>query len=263
MSDLLEGKAPAPRSLVSAKEAEVLAEYTALKPVTDEEKMSARDAVPGALTCRMRREDVIVGSALFFRHAEQQLLASTRLGLELSGAVFASRIADGICLQGLSCKMSGAPGLVAIDASWGKILWHTHPGMKASLAAFSNEDLEATKACKRPLLVIGFGGLSPDVVSTLALPLGLKGFLLSGAVKGLLSFEKRNLLPKMLLRMGVAARVCFPDGTIRQVVREHASPLVFALDDVSFLIDQSVGTIERVGQRALKKAYKVVASPFQ
>jgi len=250
--------------LVSAQDAVVVGEETALAPIAEPERLASRNAVRGSLTVKMHRhDDVIVGSDRFFQHAEQQLLASTRLGLELSGAAFLQRNAHGARLDGLTRRASGQPGKVAIDPKWGQVLWHTHPGLRASLAAFSNEDLQAAKMAKRPLLVVGFGGLSPDVLTTLALPLGLKGFLLSSGMKGLMSLEKRGKLPRMLLRMGVAARVCFPDGTIRQVKRENATPLTYAIDDVSFLIDQGVGAAERTGQRVLKEAFKVISSPFR
>ena len=80
-------------------------------------------------------------------------------------------------LVGLTRQMTGEPGRVPVDPTWGSVLWHTHPGLRGSLAAFSIEDLEVARRADKPLLVIGFGGLSPEVISTLALPFGLRAFL--------------------------------------------------------------------------------------
>jgi hypothetical protein len=197
-------------------------------------------------------EPALYGTKAFFRMAAEQLSLSTRFGLELAGACYARRTKGGkTVLVGLKRGGSGLPGRVAISPQWGSILWHTHPGLRLSLAAFSAPDLEAARRSKRPLLVIGFGGLSPDVLSTLTLPLGKKGLLLSGGLKGLLALEKSGKLKERLLRLGVAARVCYPDGTIQPVLRYRATPLTHALDDMSFAIDRSVGAIERAGQNVL------------
>jgi hypothetical protein len=207
-----------------------------------------------SLALAPRRESALYGTRAFFRRAAEELLVSTRHGLELAGAAYARETEDGrTVLVGLVRKGTGKPGRVALSSSWGQILWHTHPGLRGSLAAFSDEDLKAAAASERPLLVIGFGGLSPDVVTTLTLPFGLKGFLVSSGVKGLLALEKTGKLESRLLRLGVAARVCYPTGHIDKVARLRASPLVHALDDMSFIIDKSVGAVERTGQRALKK----------
>ena len=133
------------------------------------------------------------------------------------------------------------------------MLWHTHPGLKGSLAAFSLEDLDVAKQTGKPLLVIGFVGFSLDVLSTLAMPFGIKAVLASAGVKGLLALEKSGRLPTKLLEMGVGARVCWPSGNIQPVLRAGAPPWQAAVDDMSFLLDRGVGAVERVGQKAIRE----------
>ncbi|MFZ9886362.1 MAG: hypothetical protein ACO3JL_02570 [Myxococcota bacterium] len=198
----------------------------------------------------------LYGTARFFADAAEQLSVSTAHGLELAGAVYATQVGERTLLLGLKRCASGSPGRVVVEPEWGEILWHTHPGMKGSLAAFSNEDLEAAKRVRRPLLVVGFGGLSPDVLSTLALPFGYRSLLAATGVKALLSLEKRGRLRQRLIRMGVAARVCYPSGRIQPVIRTRATPLEYALDDASFLIDRTLGSIERRGQAAVRRALR-------
>ena len=212
----------------------------------------------GSLSIAIRNEPALYGTKRFFRLAAKQLMVSTQHGLELAGACYADSFLDRTLLVGLSRKSSGRPGRVAINPRWGSILWHTHPGLKGSLAAFSAEDLEAAKKGKKPLLVIGYGGLSPDVLSTIGLPLGLRGMLLAGGVKALLSLEKRGRLRGRLLSLGVAARVCYPNGKIRPVLHNQAGPLRHAYEDVAFLIDQAVGGVERRGQTAIKRVVQKV-----
>lgn len=201
-----------------------------------------------------RGRGALYGTARFFEDAAEQLSVSTTHGLELAGAVYASQVGDRTLLLGLKRCASGSPGRVVVEPEWGEILWHTHPGMKGSLAAFSNEDLEASARVKRPLLVVGFGGLSPDVLSTLALPFGYRSLLAATGIKALLSLEKRGRLRQRLIRMGVAARVCYPSGSIQPVLRTRGSPIEYALDDASFLIDRTLGSIERRGQAAVRRA---------
>lgn len=203
-------------------------------------------------------EHPLYGSTRFFEDAVEQLATSTEHGLELAGAVYARQAGDRTLLLGLKRCASGKPGRVMVDPSWGEILWHTHPGLKGSLAAFSGEDLVAARESRKPLLVIGFGGLSPDVITTLTLPLGWKGFLLSGGVKGLMSLEKRGRLKQRLMRFGVSARVCYPSGRIQPVMRTKGTPLQHAFDDVSFLVDRTIGAVERKGQAAIRSVIEKV-----
>ena len=213
----------------------------------------------GSTALVVKKPQALYGTRAFFKAAAEQLVVSTKHGLELAGACFTDEHKGRVILTGLSRKGSGRPGRVAIDSRWGGVLWHTHPGLKGSLAAFSNEDLGAAKQAKKPLLVIGFGGLSPDVLSTAALPLGIRAFLIAGGVKAILSLERRGKLQERLLDLGVSARVCYPDGTIKQVVRLNASPLRLAFEDVSFLIDKSVGSVERRGQALIKDVISKIA----
>ena len=199
-----------------------------------------------------RAERALYGSAEFFARAGEELMTSTQVGLELAGAAFTRRTKGRTVVVGLKRAMTGQPGRVAIDPEWGAVLWHTHPGLRGSLAAFSLEDLDVAKRSGKPLLVIGFGGLSADVLTTLTLPFGLRAFLVSAGLKGLLALEKKGILRDRLLKIGVAARVCWPSGVIQPVLRANATPLQAALDEMSFAVDRGVGAVERAGQQALR-----------
>lgn len=199
-----------------------------------------------------RAESALYGSDEFFSRAGEELLASTTAGLELAGAAFARRKRGRTVLVGLKRSTTGQPGRVPIDPEWGAVLWHTHPGLRGSLAAFSIEDLDVARRSGKPLLVIGFGGLSPDVLTTLTLPFGLRAFVVSAGLKGLLALEKRGVLRERLLKLGVAARVCWPSGAIQPVLRANATPMQAALDEMSFAVDRGVGAVERMGQQALR-----------
>ncbi len=207
---------------------------------------TSRALVPG-------RERPLYGSKAFFRRAAEELVTSTRTGRELAGVCFVKEKHHRILLCGLKREVSGMPGRVPIDPSWGSVLWHTHPGLKGSLAAFSLEDLDVAKQSQKPLLVVGFVGFSLDVISTLAVPFGLKAMLASAGIKGLLALEKSGKLQTKLLEMGVGARVCWPSGAIQPVLRAGAAPWQAAVDDMSFAFDQGVGAVERTGQRALRE----------
>ena len=224
----------------------------------EQRRARARSVQRASLVMQVRRRGPLYGSRGFFKRAAEQLSMSTRHGLELAGAVYARELAGRTILVGLQRRGSGKPGRVAISPAWGSILWHTHPGLRGSLAAFSSEDLEASRGADRPLLVIGYGGLSPEVLSTFTLPLGLRGLLLASGVKGIMSLEKAGHLKERLLRLGVAARVCYPDGTVQPVLRLKAAPMMHAFEDMSFAIDRSVGAMERAGQRALRKVIERV-----
>lgn len=242
-----------------------LPERGAGAPVESDAAKAARKlAVANArLDVAVVGERPLFGSKAFFARAAEELFESTAHGLELAGAVLTRggrKVAgDHAQLVGLSRRNCGQPGRVAIDPAWGALLWHTHPGLRGSLAAFSSEDLDAAKQARRPLLVIGFGGLSPDVVTTLTLPIGLKGLLLSAGIKGLMTLEKSGALQRRLLALGVAARVCYPSGRIQPVLRSSSTPLQAALDDMSFAIDRGVGAVERAGQRAFKELVAALA----
>jgi hypothetical protein len=223
-------------------------------------------AVPAGASTAARalvdgRTPPVWASAGFFRRAAEELVTSTRTGRELAGACYVLEHGGRTTLVGLRREMSGEPGRVGIDPSWGAVLWHTHPGLKGSLAAFSLEDLEVARRSGRPLLVIGFVGFSLDVLSTLALPFGWRAALASAGIKGLLALEKSGRLPTRLLELGVGARVCWPSGLIRPVLRRGAPPWRQAVDDVSFAVDRGIGAIERTGQRALREVFGLFVDP--
>ncbi|MBM4281612.1 MAG: hypothetical protein FJ137_12920 [Deltaproteobacteria bacterium] len=201
------------------------------------------------------------GSAAFFRRAAEELVTSTRTGRELAGACYLRERRGRVTLVGLKRELAGQPGRVGVDPSWGSVLWHTHPGLKGSLAAFSLEDLDVAKQAGKPLLVVGFVGISLDVLSTLALPFGWRSALAAAGIKGLLSLEKSGRLPTRLLELGVGARVCWPSGLIRPVLRRGASPLQKAVDEMGFVVDRGVGAVERTGQRALRAVLSLFVDP--
>lgn len=223
-------------------------------PVLDEIVEARKIAVAKAsLALAPRGDAVLFGSQSFFRRAADELWVSTQHGLELSGAVYTRSVGGRPLLVGLTRKASGLPGRVVVDPTWGALLWHTHPGLRGSLAAFSAEDVACAKQSGKPLLVIGFGGLSPDVLSTLSLPLGLRGVLVAGGIKGILALEKLGHLRMGLLRLGVAARVCYPSGRIQPILRAGASPWRHAFDEMSFSVDRTMGAFERNGQAIAKR----------
>jgi hypothetical protein len=229
-------------------------------PATDAQAAAREAAIaPDASTAlAVRSESPLYGSQTFFERAAEELMSSTEHGLELAGAAFARQKQGRTVLVGLKRSMTGQPGRVAIDPDWGSVLWHTHPGLRGSLAAFSLEDLEVARRSQKPLIVIGFGGLSPDVLSTLTLPFGMRAFIASAGLKGLMTLEKKGMIPARLLKLGVAARVCWPSGQIQPVLRANATPLQAALDEMSFAVDRGVGAVERMGQRALRDVLNVL-----
>jgi hypothetical protein len=239
---------------------------TCRPPLPAAQQEARRHALDAAVTLDSwalvrQRDRHLLGSRAFFRRAAEELVVSTRTSRELAGACFLKEDRGVVTLVGLRREQSGQPGRVAIDPSWGAVLWHTHPGLRGSLAAFSLEDLEVAKQSGKPLLVIGFVGFSLDVLSTLALPFGLRAALAAGGIKGLLALEKSGRIPTRLLEYGVGARVCWPSGTIQPVRRKHAPPWQQAVDEMSFAFDRGVGAVERGGQRALRSVASLFIDP--
>ena len=196
----------------------------------------------------------------FFTQAIKALKKSTHLRRELAGAVQARESKGRFLLVGLQEKEKGAHRHVSVSADWGSLLWHTHPGLSGTIAAFSEEDLKVAQTSGRPLLVIGYGSLSVEVMSTLTLPLGRRAFFISAGLKGLMWLENQEILPTRLLERGVAVRVCYPDGRIRPVMRINASPGAQAMSEVGFMIDKSVGQLERKGQQIAKRIFALLGS---
>lgn len=246
--------------IIDAQVEEVRGDAAHPIPAAQEQAAARSSSIqPGASTALVpRTEAALYGSRAFFERAAEELLVSTEHGLELAGAAFARQKDGRTVLVGLKRAVTGQPGRVGIDPEWGSILWHTHPGLRGSLAAFSIEDLEVARRAAKPLLVVGFGGLSPEVLTTLTLPFGMRAFLASAGLKGLMTLEKKGMLRRRLLRLGVAARVCWPSGAIQPVLRANATPLQAALDEMSFAVDRGVGAVERVGQQALRDVLSVL-----
>ena len=85
----------------------------------------------------------------FFEQAIALLKKSTQLRKELAGAVIA-REEKGRCLRsGLQERQRGEQKYVSVSADWGSLLWHTHPGLSGTIAAFSEEDLQVIDAVFR------------------------------------------------------------------------------------------------------------------
>lgn len=173
----------------------------------------------------------LYGSAAFFAAATERLVESTVEDHELGGACYFVRKDRDVVLVGLRCLAQGGAEHVAIDPSWGSVLWHTHPGLRFSLAAFSGPDFEGARRAGRPLLVIGYRSVSPDALG-LTYALGV-------------ARERDDALTERLLRLGVSARVCWPDGAVRPVRRWRAGGLREIVDDVTFHIDRAVGAAAR------------------
>ncbi len=249
-----------PQEIVDAQIEELRGNASHAIPERTAQAQAREGAIqPDATTALVpRAESPLFGARAFFERAAEELMTSTQHGLELAGVAFARRRGGRTVLVGLKRETTGQPGRVAIDPDWGTILWHTHPGLRGSLAAFSIEDLEVARRAQRPLLVIGFGGLSPEVLTTLTLPFGLRAFLASAGVKGLMALEKRGVLKDRLLKLGVAARVCWPSGAIQPILRNNATPLQAALDEMSFTVDRGVGAVERFGQQALRDVLALI-----
>lgn len=200
----------------------------------------------------------LLGSDAFFAQATQRLKESTQMGRELAGAVLAKEERGRCILVGLETVEEGSQRHVNVSADWGSLLWHTHPGFSGTLAAFSQDDLEVAKSSGRPLLVIGYGSLSFEVLSTLALPLGRRAMFVSAGLKGLMWLEKQNHIPTKLLETGVAVRVCYPNGDIHPVFPERASPAARAVGEVGFILDKSVGYVERQGQSLARRLFSLL-----
>jgi hypothetical protein len=173
----------------------------------------------------------VFGSGAFFASATEVLLESTRDERELGGACYCVERDGKLVLVGLSKRSRGDAKTVSIDPDWGAILWHTHPGLSFSVAAFSMGDLEGASDTGRPLLVIGYRFGSPDstgLTQAVAMGLGMHDEIL-----------------ERLLRVGVAARVCWPDGEVRAVRRYLGAGVQEVVDDASFQIDRAVGVAAR------------------
>lgn len=180
---------------------------------------------------RFEGKPPVFGSGSFFAGATELLVESTQQERELSGACYGVMNEGALVLVGLQTRAVGTSSHVPTEAGWGAVLWHTHPGLSFSLAAFSDQDLESARDTGRPMLVIGYNTASPDVLG----------------VTQALHFvtEADHVVIDRLLRFGVAARVCWPDGTVRPVRRYRASGWRDAVDDATFAVDRVMGAAAR------------------
>jgi hypothetical protein len=183
----------------------------------------------------------VYGSAAFFASATETLIESTRNKRELGGACYFVRKRGAIVLVGLREMARGTGSHVAINPVWGSVLWHTHPGLSFSIAAFSGPDLDGARAADRPLLVIGYKSASPDVLG-----LTKAAEIVAGG---------RDDVTERLLRMGVAARICWPNGEVRPVRRYRREGYRRVIDEATFQVDRAIGaaarTVEPASLRAL------------
>jgi hypothetical protein len=194
-------------------------------------KATLHDHLPGPLD--------LYGSAAFFASATETLLESTRQERELGGACYFVRSGDALVLVGLKRCSNGKATHVAVHPTWGSVLWHTHPGLSFSIAAFSDEDLVGARETDRPLLVIGYRSASPDV-------LGLT--VAAGLLRG-----RDDEVTERLLRLGVAVQVCWPSGEVHPVRRYRQQGIRKALDEASFHVDRVLGAAARTMQPAAVK----------
>ncbi len=219
-----------------------------LQPMDDFDRLAVEAQLLGKATLHPCIEGTpeIYGSGAFFATATELLVQSTREERELGGACYCVERGKAIVLVGLERKSRGNAKQVAVDPRWGSVLWHTHPGLSFSIAAFSGPDMEGARVADRPLLVIGYRSASPDV-------LGIT------QAASMLGDGDHTMLDK-LLRLGVAARVCWPNGTVRPVRRYQASGLREVVDDATFQIDRVIGVAARQLERPrwLSLSHKVV-----
>ena len=200
----------------------------------DELVAEARELGHATVHATVAGTPAVYGSRAFFAAATEVLLESTRERRELGGACYFVVRDAALVLVGLQTRSSGQAVHVALAPSWGSVLWHTHPGMSFSVAAFSDEDLAGARRAGRPLLVIGYQSASPDVLG-LTLAAGLAG-------------GKDHEVTRQLLRVGVAARVCWPTGEVRPVRRYRQEGVGRALDEASFHVDRVLGAAARAVQ---------------
>ena len=185
----------------------------------------------------------VVGTQSFFDDARELVLRSTLDNRELAGAALGVREGEQLVLTALELEREGQPNRVSMDPDWGSVLWHTHPG--PHFAAFSQQDVRAASHMGNPLLVLGYGGHSPDLLTYATGVFGTPAIVASLGVKGWLWLERSGQVPPALLKRGIAARVCFPTGAIEPVHRLHGTPLRRALDTASFQVDSNLGQAGR------------------
>ena len=113
---------------------------------------------------------------------------------ELAGPVVAREEQGQCLLVGLAEREMGEHRHVRVSADWGSVLWHTHPGLSGTIAAFSEEDLEVARTSGRPLLVIGYGSLSVEVLSN-SVATWKRAFFISAGLKGLMWLENQEMDP--------------------------------------------------------------------
>ena len=202
------------------------------------------------------RKGKLRGERAFWERAEEELVESRRADLEFAGAVYAEQRDDVLVLSGLHRRAVGAPGTVALDPSWGSLLWHTRPGLLSSLSAFSDADAKAARRVDRPLITVSHTALSPSMAANVLFPVGARSLMLVAGLRGLLALDRRRKGTPMLLGRALAARVVYPGGEVALVEHLNASLPRELFDRTAFAVDQRLGKAESRARRVLREVYE-------
>ena len=197
------------------------------------------------------------------------LLASTTAARELAGtcthrsATEGERLASGLdgrdvwVLDDFRTTTLGDAAQVKLGVPGpGELSWHTHPGLRFSMAGFSEQDTKAVQATGRPLLVLGYTFAAPDTLSWLMVLGGWQGVAATALVQAALRAEASGRMESRLSRIGVAARLLLSDGTLLPVRRSTAAPWQRVLETGTFHVD-------RVGSKSAVTANRWLAAAWQ
>jgi hypothetical protein len=182
------------------------------------------------------------------------LLASTAAGREVSGVCrLREATPDEHGQAGLGDGVSSGAWLIEdfrtttlgdgasvqmARAASGELSFHTHPGLKFSMAGFSELDRRAVEQTRRALLVIGYTVVAPEILSVVVLATGWNGLLVGAAIQGVLRAEAAGHLEPRLSRVGIAARLLLPDGRQLPVRALRADAWRRAIEASTFEIDR-------------------------
>lgn len=205
--------------------------------------------------------------------AEMQeiLLASTAAGREAAGtcsvraATSEEREQSGLAAvepwvlsEFRTTRLGAATHVERAPAGLRELSWHTHPGLRFSMAGFSDGDVAAVQQTRQPLLVIGYTVAAPETLSWLAIAGGWQGVVVTAVIQGALRLEAAGKLPTGLSRVGVAARLLLPDGGQHPVRRLRAAGWQRALETGTFEVDKAVAGAANVANRWAAAAWRRV-----
>ncbi len=200
------------------------------------------------------------------------MVESTRIGLEAAGSCALRKATTGeieasglpgdevFVVEDFRIEHTGSANMVAMppDPGPGRISIHTHPGLHFGLSWFSEEDEHAVATLARPLMVIGYTALSPELMSTLAVPFGWAGIATAAGVHTALRMEANGVMEPRLLRRAVTARVLFPGMRVVGVRAAQAEPWRRNWEAATFAADGAVAKTERATRKALGTVWKQV-----